>query len=105
MNKNIYRTIGLISSALLIFNHLLAHAVDFIFYDVMQFIVLSNITNTLIYPLAFIGVFFAIYGYLKPYEYIKETLLVKRIILLEGLLLITKGIQFFFTVPCLFLHL
>ena len=92
------KTIGIISSILLIINYIGNVIIDLLFIDNIQLVEFYDTIGRLIFMLSLIGFYYALTKYLKPYEYKTEIKILVSLILIEFVSLILNGIQYYFGV-------
>ena len=99
----IRKTIGIISSILLIINYIGSVIIDLLFNDNIQFVEFYDIISSLIFILCIIGFYYSLTEYLKLYEYKTEIKILVSLILIVITSLILKVILYYFVVIPVFI--
>lgn len=92
------KTIGLISSILIIINYLGNVIIDLLFIDNIQIVEFHETIGRLIFTLSMIGFYYALTKYLKPHGYMTEIKILVSLIVIEFTSFILKGIQYYYAV-------
>jgi len=92
------KSIGIISSILLIINYIGNVIIDLLFIDNTHVNEFYETIGRLIFTLSMIGFYYALSKYLKLFEYRNEIKILVSLILIEFVSFVIKGIQYYYGV-------